>query len=161
MPSSLNCCYFVNSGTEAIEAAMKLAKRITQRQQIISFEGAYHGNTQGSMSISANEWRKQAFRPLLPGIKFIRINNFSDLSIIDESTAAVFLETVQGDAGVRIPTAEFMKELRMQCNNTGALLVLDEIQCGVGRTGKFCAFEHYEIVPDILVLGKALGGDYR
>ncbi|MFM7106848.1 MAG: aspartate aminotransferase family protein [Flavobacteriales bacterium] len=158
LPSSLNCCYFVNSGTEAIEAAMKLAKRITGRQNIIAFEGAYHGNTQGSMSISANEWRKQAFRPLLPGVKFIRLNETDDLDKIDSTTAAVFLETVQGDAGVRIPLREFMQALRSKCDDSGALLVLDEIQCGVGRTGRFCAFEHFGIVPDILVLGKALGG---
>ena len=158
LPQVLNCCYFVNSGTEAIEAAMKLAKRITGRPNIISFEGAYHGNTQGSMSISANEWRKQAFRPLLPGVKFIRLNERDDLDSIDSTTAAVFLETVQGDAGIRIPTTEFMQTLRRKCDDSGALLVLDEIQCGVGRTGKFCAFEHFGIVPDILVLGKALGG---
>jgi acetylornithine/N-succinyldiaminopimelate aminotransferase len=158
LPSSFNCCYFVNSGTEAIEAAMKLAKRITGRQNIISFEGAYHGNTQGSMSISANEWRKQAFRPLLPGIKFIRLNEMNDLNRIDSTTAAVFLETVQGDAGIRIPSPEFMQALRRKCNDCGSLLVLDEIQCGMGRTGKFAAFEHFGITPDFLVLGKALGG---
>jgi acetylornithine/succinyldiaminopimelate/putrescine aminotransferase len=158
LPRALNCCYFVNSGTEAIEAAMKLAKRITGRPNIVSFEGAYHGNTQGSMSISANEWRKQAFRPLLPGVKFIHLNEMDDLDSIDSTTAAVFLETVQGDAGIRIPTPEFMQALRSKCDDSGALLVLDEIQCGVGRTGRFCAFEHFGIVPDILVLGKALGG---
>lgn len=155
---SLNCCYFVNSGTEAIEAAMKLAKRITGRQNIVAFNGAYHGNTQGSMSISANEWRKQAFRPLIPGVSFIRLNVEDDLNIIDIATAAVFLETVQGDAGIRIPSYEFMQALRSKCDQSGALLVLDEIQCGIGRTGKFCAFEHFGILPDILVLGKALGG---
>ena len=158
LPPSLNCCYFVNSGTEAIEAAVKLAKRITGRPNIISFEGAYHGNTQGSMSISANEWRKQAFRPLIPGVKFMRINVIEDLKLIDNTTAAVFLETVQGDAGIRIPSREFMQALREACTYFGALLVLDEIQCGTGRTGRFAAFEHFDIVPDFLVMGKALGG---
>lgn len=158
LPDSLNCCYFVNSGAEAIEAAMKLAKRITGRQNIIAFEGAYHGNTQGAMSISSNEWRKEAFRPLIPGIGFIRLNEMRDLEKIDSSTAAVFLETVQGDAGVRIPSREFMQALRNRCNEIGALLALDEIQCGIGRTGTFCGFEHFGIIPDFLILGKALGG---
>lgn len=158
LPASLNCCYFVNSGAEAIEASMKLVKRITGRANIISFEGAYHGNTQGAMSISANEWRKQAFRPLLPGVSFIRLNEMDDLEKIDATIAAVFLESVQGDAGVRIPSIDFMRALRFQCDKMGTMLVLDEIQCGIGRTGKFCAFENFGIVPDILVLGKALGG---
>ena len=158
LPSSLDCCYFVNSGAEAIEAAMKLVKRTTGRYQILSFEGAYHGNTQGAMSVSFNEKKKSAFRPLLPGISFLRLNNWEDLEKINEQTAGVFLETIQGDAGIRIPNPFFMKALRDRCTATGAMLVLDEIQCGMGRTGKLFAFEHYDILPDVLVLGKALGG---
>jgi acetylornithine/succinyldiaminopimelate/putrescine aminotransferase len=158
LPQNLDCCYFVNSGTEAIEAAMKLVKRVTGRHQIVSFVGAYHGNTQGSMSVSYNEKKKSAFRPLLPEIYFIRLNHLEDLAKITEHTAGVFLETIQGDAGIRIPTEEFMLALRNRCAEVGALLVLDEIQCGMGRTGKMFAFEHYPIVPDVLVLGKALGG---
>ncbi len=158
LPSSLDCCYFVNSGAEAIEAAMKLVKRTTGRYQILSFEGAYHGNTQGAMSVSFNEKKKSAFRPLLPGISFLRLNHWEDLEKINDHTAGVFLETIQGDAGIRIPNPFFMKALRDRCTATGAMLVLDEIQCGMGRTGKLFAFEHYDIVPDVLVLGKALGG---
>ena len=158
LPSSLDCCYFVNSGAEAIEAAMKLVKRVTGRHQIISMEGAYHGNTQGAMSISFNEKKKAPFRPLLPEIYFIRLNNWDDLEKITSQTAGVFLETIQGDAGIRIPNPLYMKALREKCSAVGALLVLDEIQCGMGRTGRLFAFEHYDIIPDVLVLGKALGG---
>ncbi|MEY4329692.1 MAG: hypothetical protein RL609_440 [Bacteroidota bacterium] len=158
LPNSLDCCYFVNSGTEAIEAAMKLMKRVTGRHQIVSFVGAYHGNTQGSMSVSYNEKKKGAFRPLLPEIHFIRLNHWEDLHLITEQTAGVLLETIQGDAGIRIPNPLYLQALKSRCEEVGALLVLDEIQCGMGRTGKVFAFEHYSIVPDALVLGKALGG---
>lgn len=158
LPSSLDCCYFVNSGTEAIEAAMKLVKRVTGRHQIVSFVGAYHGNTQGAMSVSYNEKKKGAFRPLLPEIYFIRLNNWDDLSLITEQTAGVFLETIQGDAGIRIPNPLYLQALKARCEEVGSMLVLDEIQCGMGRTGKVFAFEHYSIVPDAVVLGKALGG---
>lgn len=158
LPNSLDCCYFVNSGTEAIEAAMKLMKRVTGRHQIVSFVGAYHGNTQGSMSVSYNEKKKGAFRPLLPEIHFIRLNHWEDLHLITEQTAGVLLETIQGDAGIRIPNPLYLQALKSRCKEVGALFVLDEIQCGMGRTGKVFAFEHYSIVPDALVLGKALGG---
>lgn len=158
LPDSLNCCYFVNSGAEAIEAAMKLVKRVTRRTEIIAFKGAYHGNTHGAMSISYNEKKKGAFRPLLPDVSFIRLNHWEDLSLITTKTAGVFLETIQGDAGIRIPNPLFLSALRDRCTEKGALLVLDEIQCGMGRTGKVFAFEHYNITPDVLVLGKALGG---
>ena len=158
LPNSLDCCYFVNSGTEAIEAAMKLMKRVTGRHQIVSFVGAYHGNTQGSMSVSYNEKKKGAFRPLLPEIQFIRLNHWEDLHLITEQTAGVLLETIQGDAGIRIPNPLYLQALKSRCEEVGALFVLDEIQCGMGRTGKVFAFEHYSIVPDALVLGKALGG---
>ncbi len=158
LPEQLDCCYFVNSGTEAVEAAMKLMKRVTGRHQMVSFVGAYHGNTQGSMSVSYNEKKKGAFRPLLPEIYFIRLNNWDDLNMITSETAGVILETIQGDAGIRIPNPLYMKALQERCKEVGAMLVLDEIQCGMGRTGKVFAFEHYDIIPDAIVLGKALGG---
>lgn len=158
LPESLNCCYFVNSGTEANEASLKLAKRITRRTKIISFLGGYHGNTHGSMSVSYNEKKKSAFRPLIPDIYFIRLNDIEDLEQIDHSTACVILETIQGDAGIRIPDVAYMQALRTKCDETGAQLILDEIQCGIGRTGTFFAFEQFGIVPDILTSGKALGG---
>lgn len=158
LPPSLNCCYFVNSGTEANEAALKLAKRYTGRTEIISFRGAYHGSTHGSLSVSGNEKKKSAFRPLLPGIRFIEFNNPADLHHITESTACVIMETIQGDAGVRIPSQAFVSALRKRCDETGALLILDEIQCGMGRTGKLFAFEHFGVVPDILTTAKAFGG---
>lgn len=158
LPQSLNAVYPVNSGTEAIEAAIKLVKRATHRTEIISFKGAYHGSTNGALSISSNVIKKQAFRPLLPDIHFINLNSFEDLQRITNRTAGVFLETVQGDAGVRIPEKEFMEALRKRCDEVGAFLVFDEIQCGMGRTGKMFAFEHYNCIPDLLTLGKALGG---
>lgn len=157
LPESLHSFYFLNSGTEANEAAIKLAKRVSGRSKIISFEGSYHGSTNGSLSISSGEKRKQSFRPLIPGVEFIRLNNLEDLKKIDENTAAVFLETIQGDAGVRIASEDYLKALRKKCDELGALLVFDEIQCGMGRSGKMWAFEHAEVVPDILTMGKALG----
>jgi len=158
LPASLNCCYFVNSGAEAIEAALKLAKRITARTRLIACKGAYHGNTHGSMSVSHNEKKKAAFRPLLPDVHFIAFNAIDELERITSQTACVIVETIQGDAGVRIPDVAWMKALRKKCDDTGAMLILDEIQCGMGRAGSLFAFEQMEIVPDILVLGKALGG---
>ena len=158
LPPTLNAVYPVNSGTEAIEAAIKLVKRATHRTEIISFKGAYHGSTNGALSISSNVIKKQAFRPLLPDINFINLNSLEDLERITNRTAGVFLETVQGDAGVRIPEKAFMEALRKRCDEVGTLLVFDEIQCGMGRTGKMFAFEHYNCIPDLLTLGKALGG---
>lgn len=158
LPESLNTCYFVNSGTEANEAAIKLCKRHTGRSRIISVRGAYHGSSNGSLSISDHESRKSAFRPLLPDVHFIDWNNKEDLYKVDEQCAGVFLETIQGDAGVRIPDASWLKALKQQCEKVGALLVFDEIQCGIGRTGKNFAFEHFDVTPDVLTLGKALGG---
>ena len=158
LPENLNCVYTVNSGAEAIEAAIKLSKRITQRTEVISCKGAYHGNTQGAMSVSFNELKKSAFRPLIPGTRFIEHNNTQDLIHISEQTAAVLIEPVQGDAGVRVADKTFLRALRKKCNETGAQLIFDEIQCGMGRTGKLFAFEHANVAPDILVLGKALGG---
>lgn len=158
LPPSLNCVYAVNSGTEANEAALKLAKRITGRTELISFRGSYHGSTHGSMSVSGNEVKKEAFRPLLPDVQFLQLNSHDDLSRITDKTAGVIIETIQGDAGVRIPTQEFMSALRKRCDETGAQLIFDEIQVGIGRTGRNFAFEHFNAVPDILTLGKALGG---
>lgn len=158
LPESLDCVYTVNSGTEANEAALKLAKRVTGRTELISFRGSYHGSTHGSMSVSGNETKKEAFRPLLPDVKFLAFNSIEDLNRITTKTAGVIIETIQGDAGVRIPSQNFITALRAKCTSTGTLLIFDEIQCGIGRTGKFFAFEHFNIVPDILTLGKALGG---
>lgn len=158
LPNSLNCVYPVNSGTEANEAAIKLARRASGRSEIVSFRGAYHGSTLGSLSISGNEVKKMAFRPLVPDVRFIQHNSIEDLSQITELTAGVIMETIQGDAGVRIPDESYMLALRKRCTEVGALLIFDEIQVGMGRTGKMFAFEHYNIVPDVLTLGKALGG---
>jgi acetylornithine/succinyldiaminopimelate/putrescine aminotransferase len=158
LPATLNCSYFVNSGTEANEAALKLAKRITGRTEIISCKKSYHGSTHGSLSVSGNELKKRSFRPLLPDVQFIEFNREEDLRNITERTACVIMETVQGDAGVRVPTAKYLQAVRQRCTTTGTLLILDEIQCGMGRTGKLFAFEHFGIVPDILTIAKAFGG---
>jgi acetylornithine/succinyldiaminopimelate/putrescine aminotransferase len=158
LPEMLNCVYPVNSGTEANEAAIKLARRVTGRTEIVSFRGSYHGSTFGSLSISGNEVKKIAFRPLLPDVRFIRFNIEEDLVQISEKTAGVIVETIQGDAGVRIPEFDYMKALRKRCDEVGSLLIFDEIQAGMGRTGKMFAFEHFDVVPDVLTLGKALGG---
>lgn len=158
LPPSLNCCYFVNSGTEANEAALKLAKRVTGRTEIISCRKSYHGSTHGSLSVSGNEVKKRAFRPLLPDVRFIDFNHFDDLNKITNRTACMIMETIQGDAGVRIPDKKYLQAVRKRCDESGALLILDEIQCGMGRTGKLFAFEHFEIVPDILTIAKAFGG---
>lgn len=158
LPKGLDVSYFVNSGTEANEAALKLAKRYTGRNKIISFEGAYHGNTHGSMSVSHNEFKKFQFRPLLPNIHFIKFNVESEFSKIDRQTACVIVEPIQGDAGVRIPDPNYLKKLKAHCQKVGALLIFDEIQTGFGRTGKMFAFEHYDVVPDILTIAKGFGG---
>jgi acetylornithine/succinyldiaminopimelate/putrescine aminotransferase len=158
LPPSLNCTYFVNSGTEANEGALKLAKRFTGRTEIISCRKSYHGSTHGSLSVSGNEVKKMAFRPLLPDVKFIDFNSLADLTHITNHTACVIMETIQGDAGVRIPSKEYMKAVRQRCHEMGALLILDEIQCGMGRTGTLFAFEQFDIVPDIVTVAKAFGG---
>jgi acetylornithine/succinyldiaminopimelate/putrescine aminotransferase len=158
LPRSLNCSYFVNSGTEANEGALKLAKRYTGRTKIVSCKKSYHGSTHGSLSVSGNEVKKNAFRPLLPDISFMTFGDFKDLEMITAETACVIMETVQGDAGVRIPTMEYLQAVRKKCTDTGTVLILDEIQCGMGRTGKLFAFEHFGIVPDILTVAKAFGG---
>lgn len=158
LPNNLSCCYFVNSGTEANEGALKLAKRYTGRTEIISFRKSYHGSTHGSLSVSGNELKKQKFRPLLPDVKFINFNQEKDLEEITQRTACVIIETIQGDAGVRVPSQQYMTALRKRCTEVGALLILDEIQCGMGRTGTMFAFEQFGIVPDILTIAKAFGG---
>lgn len=158
LPASLNCCYFVNSGTEANEGALKLAKRYTGRTEIVSCKKSYHGSTHGSLSVSGNEVKKNAFRPLLPDVRFIEFNNPDELQAITDRTACVIMETIQGDAGVRIPSNDYLLAVRKRCDETGALLILDEIQCGMGRTGTLFAFEQFGIVPDILTIAKAFGG---
>ncbi|MFI5161590.1 MAG: aspartate aminotransferase family protein [Sphingobacteriales bacterium] len=158
LPANLSSVYFVNSGAEAVEGALKLAKRHTGRSQIIACHNSYHGSTHGALSVMGNEEYKQAYRPLLPGINFIRFNAIDDLQFITEETACAIIETVQGEAGVRVPDKSYMQALRKRCTETGTLLILDEIQAALGRTGKLFAFEHFDIVPDILLLAKALGG---
>lgn len=158
LPSTINSFYFVNSGTEAVEAALKLAKKVTGNREIIAFEKAYHGSTHGSLSLSSNPIKKEPFEPLLPEVSHIRLNNLEDLAKIADSTACVILETIQGDAGVRIPDKEYLKALRKKCDETCTILIFDEIQCGLGRTGKYWAFKHFDVVPDFVVAGKALGG---
>ncbi len=157
-PKSINSSYFVNSGTEANEAALKLAKRATGRSKIVSFRGAYHGSTHGSLSVSGNEYKKYAFRPLLPDVFHIKFGDHEDLQVIDKRTACVIIEPIQGDAGVRIPSTEYMQALRQRCDDMGVLLIVDEIQTGIGRTGSWFAFEHFNIVPDIITMAKGLGG---
>ena len=158
LPKSLEKTYLTNSGTEAIDGALKLARRVTGRSEIISAHHAYHGNTMGALSVMGYEERKRAFRPLIPDIKFITFNDVNDLSHITTSTAAVILETIQGGAGFIEPKDGYLEKVRQHCHAVGALLILDEIQPGIGRTGKLFGFEHYNCVPDIVVTGKGLGG---
>jgi len=158
LPASLNSVFFTASGSEATEGAMKLSKRYSGRTQIISFKNSYHGSTQGSLSIMGSEYWQQAFRPLLPDVLQMNYNYVEDLENITERTACVIAETVQSEAGVIAPQADWLQALRKKCTDTGTLLVLDEIQCGFGRNGTLWAFEQFGIVPDILLLGKALGG---
>lgn len=158
LPHPLNSCYLVNSGSEAVEGASKLAKRFTGRHEFISCYQAYHGSSQGSLSLCGNDKFKRAYRPLLPGIRHIRFNETQDLPEISHKTAAVIIETVQGEAGVRIADKAYFKALRQRCNETGTLLILDEIQAGFGRTGSFWAFEQYDIIPDIVLSAKGMGG---
>ena len=158
LPDNLNSVYFVNSGAEATEGALKLAKRYTSRSGIIAFKNSYHGSTHGALSIMGNEEFKRGYGPLLPDVSFIALNDQDQLTNITENTACVILETIQGEAGIRVPDPYYMQALRRRCTATGTLLILDEIQTAFGRTGKLFAFEHFGIVPDILLLGKALGG---
>ncbi|QOR73619.1 aspartate aminotransferase family protein [Cruoricaptor ignavus] len=157
-PAPLEVTYLVNSGAEAIDGALKLAKRFTGREEIIAYKDAYHGNTQGALSVAGNEVHKREFRPLLPMVNFIEFNKLSDLQYITEKTACVIVETIQGAAGFILPEENYFRKLKQRCEEVGALLILDEIQPGFGRTGRLFAFEHYGIVPDILVMGKGMGG---
>lgn len=158
LPPSLNSVYFTNSGAEAVEGAMKLAKRFTGRSEIIAFKNSYHGSTQGALSIIGDEYMRNAYRPLLPGISHLQYNDQDIIRQITHKTACVIAETVQGEAGIIIPDKQWLQDLRKRCNETNTLLVLDEVQCGLGRNGTLWAFEQFNVVPDILVLGKALGG---
>lgn len=155
---NLNSVYFTNSGAEAVEGAMKLAKRVTQRTEIIACHHSYHGSTQGALSIFGDEYWRNAYRPLLPDIRHIRYNNLEDLPLITQRTAAIFIEPIQAEGGIIIPTDEWLQALQARCNATGTLLILDEIQTGFGRTGKLFAHQLLNITPDVLLLGKALGG---
>lgn len=158
LPPKLSSTYFVNSGTEAIEGALKLAKRFTGRNEIIAFKNSYHGSTHGAMSLMSDEYFKDVFRPLLPNVRLINFNSTDDLKHITAKTACVVTEIIKAEEGCIIPTNDFLKALRKRCTETGALFIADECQTGIGRTGKMFAFEHYQIAPDILVLGKAFGG---
>ncbi|MEJ7769472.1 MAG: aspartate aminotransferase family protein, partial [Chitinophagaceae bacterium] len=158
LPAALNTVYFTNSGAEATEGAMKLAKRVTSRTQILAFKNSYHGSTQGALSVMGDEYWRNAFRPLLPDIIHLTFNSMESLQAITGKTACVIAETVQAEIGVNIPSADWLQALRKKCDSEGALLIFDEIQTGFGRTGTLWAFEQYHVVPDILLLGKALGG---
>ncbi|MBP8067455.1 MAG: aspartate aminotransferase family protein [Pedobacter sp.] len=158
LPSQLNCTYFVSSGSEAVEGAIKLAKRYTNRTAIIACKNSYHGSTHGALSLMGNEVFKQAYRPLLPDITFINFDYLPDLDKITTDTAAVFIETIQGEAGVRVPSMPYLQQLRNKCTETGTLLIFDEIQCGFGRTGTLFGFEHFNVIPDVLLLAKGIGG---
>ena len=158
LPLILNSVYFTNSGAEAVEGAMKLAKRVTGRTEIIAFENSYHGSTQGALSIIGDEYWRNSFRPLLPGIQHLNYNSFDDLEFITEQTACVIAETVQAEAGIITPQKEWLQALQKRCKEAGTLFILDEVQAGFGRTGKLWGFQHFDVVPDILLLGKALGG---
>lgn len=158
LPENLHNVYFVNSGTEAIEGAMKLAKRFTGRFEIISCYNSYHGSSQGALSLNGTHFFKQAYRPLLPGVKHISFNEPKDLDQITSKTAAVIIETIQGEAGVQVPNKDYFKALEKRCKENNCLLIVDEIQSGFGRTGKFWAFEHFGITPDVLVCAKGMGG---
>lgn len=158
LPQDLDSVYFTSSGTEATEGAMKLAKRVTGRTQILAFKDSYHGSTQGSLSVMGDEYWRNAFRPLLPGVDHEDYGSFASLDRITDKTAMVIAETIQAEKGVKRPTLEWMRALRDRCTEKGALLIFDEIQVGFGRTGTLWAFEQFGIVPDVLLLGKALGG---
>lgn len=158
LPEPLKKTYLVNSGTEAIEGALKLARRTTGRSQLISCHNAYHGNTMGSMSVMGFEERKQIFRPLIPDVDFITFNNEADLEKITTKTAGIILETIQGGAGFIQPENDFLKKVRQRCTEMGAMMIVDEIQPGFGRTGKLFGFQNYDVVPDIVVMGKGMGG---
>ena len=158
LPEGVDCVYFVNSGSEAVEGALKLAKRYTGRTELVSFENAYHGSTQGALSVMGSEYYKTAFRPLLPDVRRLPFNDTAALEGITERTAGVIIEPIQGEGGFRIPDPGFLQALRRRCADTGTLLVFDEIQSGFGRTGKMFAWEYFGVAPDIVCMAKAMGG---
>lgn len=158
LPGHLNSCYFVNSGSEAVDGALKLAKRYTGRTELVGFLDTYHGGTHGAFSMLGNESIKNAYRPLLPDTRFLRFNHLEDLELITEKTACVLVEPVQAEAGIITPQNDFLTHLRKRCDQTGALLIFDEIQVGFGRSGKLFCFEHYAAAPDVLCLAKGMGG---
>ena len=158
LPENLSCVYFTNSGAEATEGAIKLCRRATGRTDIVACNNGYHGNTLGALSVMGDEYWRNAFRPLMPGVWHHNYNSQEFINAINEHTACVLIETIQGEAGVIAPDPAWLQELRQRCNDTGAMLVFDEIQCGFGRTGKLWGFAHYEVIPDVVLLGKALGG---
>jgi acetylornithine/N-succinyldiaminopimelate aminotransferase len=158
LPPALNKVYLVNSGTEATEGALKLVRRVTGRSQLISCNNAYHGNTMGSMSVMGFEERKQIFRPLIPDVDFITFNNEADLEKITTRTAGIILESIQGGAGFIQPHNDFLSKVKKRCEEVGALMIIDEIQPGFGRTGKLFGFENYNVVPDVIIIGKGMGG---
>jgi acetylornithine/succinyldiaminopimelate/putrescine aminotransferase len=158
LPEALNCIYFTNSGAEATEGAIKLARRVTGRPEIIAANNSYHGNTTGALSVMGDEYWRNAFRPLMPGVWHCDYNSEELIEKINTQTACVILETIQAEAGVIAPKDNWLQNVRAKCDTTGTLLILDEIQCGFGRTGKLWGFEHFDVIPDIVLLGKALGG---
>lgn len=158
LPDSLSCTYFLNSGTEAVEGAMKLAKRYTGRKGFIACKNAYHGSTQGAESLMESDFYSSGYGPFLPHVSFIEHNNVADLEKITSEIAAVFIEPIQGEAGIRVADLSYMQALRVKCTETGTLLIFDEIQSGFGRSGKMFAFEHYNVIPDVLLLAKGIGG---
>ncbi|MBE5322245.1 aspartate aminotransferase family protein [Pedobacter sp. MR2016-19] len=158
LPESLSCTYFLNSGTEAVEGAMKLAKRYTGRKGFIACKNAYHGSTQGAESLMESDFYSSGYGPFLPHVSFIEHNNLADLEKITTEIAAVFIEPIQGEAGIRVADLKYMQALRDKCTATGTLLIFDEIQSGFGRSGKMFAFQHYNVVPDVLLLAKGIGG---
>ncbi len=158
LPENLSCVYFTNSGAEATEGAIKLCRRATGRTDIVACNNGYHGNTLGALSVMGDEYWRNAFRPLMPGVWHHNYNSQEFINAINEHTACVLIETIQGEAGVIAPDPAWLQQLRQRCNETGAMLVFDEIQCGFGRTGKLWGFEYYGVIPDVVLLGKALGG---
>jgi len=158
LPGNLNCTYFTNSGTEALEGAMKVARRFTGRQKIIAAKNAYHGSTMGALTLMGLEERKKPFEPLIPEVEFILYNSIQDIDKIDNKTSCVIVEAIQGSAGFILPEKDYLKKLKIKCKEVGALLILDEIQTGIGRTGKLFGFENFDCIPDVIVYGKGLGG---
>ncbi|MCQ2973481.1 MAG: aspartate aminotransferase family protein [Bacteroidales bacterium] len=158
LPENLNSVFFVNSGSEATDGSIKLAKRYTHRPEVVAFKGAYHGSTIGAMSVWGDEYFKSAYRPLMPGVKMLRFNNFEDLQQITDNTACVLTEPIQSEGGLNLPENGWLTKLRERCNETGTLLIFDEVQMGWGRTGKMFGFENFNVVPDIVNFAKGLGG---